>query len=106
MLRHVAGVALGLGGAAFLWSALRRKARVQAARARGEAPPPISERMAPLADIMPPLVNIGLFIAGGQVVLAWLLTGDELFSIVDLAGFLFLLVAYAIWLQFKTRYRE
>jgi len=62
--------------------------------------------LAPIAEIGPSVVIFGLFVAGGQVVLAYLATdGGGIFSVVDLAGFLFLLFAYGVWLKIKVAHR-
>jgi hypothetical protein len=59
-----------------------------------------------MADIGPSLIIGGLFIAGGQTVLAFFLTdGGGVFSRFDLAGFVALLVAYGAWVKMKSRYR-
>ncbi|SDD89053.1 hypothetical protein [Belnapia rosea] len=105
-MRNLPGL-LMLDGAAWLaWSALGRRRRARDAARRGEAPPPLHPSLELMGGIMPPLVNIGLAIAGGQVAFAfWLTGGAGLFGPLDLIGFLALLAAYAWWLGMKARHR-
>ena len=54
----------------------------------------------------PPIIIFGLVVAGGQAVLAFLVTGGGgVFSLFDLAGFLFLLFGYGVWVKMKVAYR-
>jgi hypothetical protein len=112
MAPHWAGIAMLAAGIWLLRSALLRRARVRAAvreaAARGESPapaPPLHPSLALIGGIMPPIISFGLVVAGAQVVLAYVVTGGGGFSLLDLAGFLFLLVAYDVWVRFRTRYR-
>jgi uncharacterized membrane protein YqjE len=60
-----------------------------------------------LGDVVPPLMIGALAIMALKLVLAYVLTGaDRWFSLVDLAGFLFLIGAWSTWLVLKTRYRS
>jgi hypothetical protein len=104
-MAHWGGAVMTVAGIWMLWSAFRRRAAALAAAARGESPPPLSPALAPLADIGPGLITFGLVVGGGQVVLAWVVAGSDSFSAFDLAGLLFLLVAYGVWVRFRTRYR-
>jgi hypothetical protein len=99
------GIVMFLVAGWLVWSAMQRKARAQAQAARGELPPPLHHSLVLMADVGPSLIYFGLAVAGGQVVLAWLTTGGAGFALVDLAGFLALLLAYGVWVRFKTRYR-
>jgi hypothetical protein len=82
----------------------RRLAQQQAAA--GIQPPPLHPSLTLMADIGPSLIIAGLVIAGGQTVVAFLLTdGGGVFSQFDLAGFVALLIAYGIWVKTKGRYR-
>lgn len=106
MLRHWAGVAMMLAGVWLIRLAVFRRRRAREAAECGETPAPPHPSLAPLADIGPPVVIFGLVVAGGQVVLAYLVTdGGGMFSAVDLAGFLFLLFAYGVWQKIKVAHR-
>jgi hypothetical protein len=100
------GLLMILAGAWLIWSALGRRSRVRAALARGEGPPPLNPSLVMMAEIMPPLITFGLVVAAAQVVLAFMATDGAGFSVLDLGGFLFLLLAYGIWVRMRTRYRE
>jgi hypothetical protein len=104
-LANWAGIAMFAAGALLIWSALSRRARVRAAAARGEAAAPLHPSLVVMGDIMPPIITFGLIVAGVQVVLAYYATGGAGFTLVDVAGFLFLLVAYDVWVRIRTRYR-
>jgi hypothetical protein len=100
------GLVLFAAGAWLLRSALARRARVRAALARGDTTaPPLHPSLALMGDIMPPVISFGLVVAGAQVVLAYVMTGGGGFALPDLAGFLFLLLAYDVWVRTRTRYR-
>lgn len=107
MLRHWVGAGLAVAGVWLLWLAVLRRRLARGATERGEGAPPLHPSLAPMADIGPPIVIFGLFVAGGQVVLAFLATdgGGGVFSLFDLAGFLFLLFAYGVWLKVKVAHR-
>ena len=106
MVQHVVGAAMAVAGVWLLWlSALRRRRGMEAA-ARGETPPPLHPSLVLMADMGPPIIIFGLVVAGGQAVLAFLVTGGGgMFSLFDLAGFLFLLFAYGVWVKIKVAYR-
>lgn len=104
-MAYWSGAAFFLAGAWLLWSAMARRARVRAALARGETPMALHPSLVLMADIGPPIIIFGLVVAGGQVVLAYLATGGAGFAPTDLAGFLFLLLAYGVWVKMRTRYR-
>jgi hypothetical protein len=77
-------------------------------RAAGEpeSGPPLHQSLRMLSAVGPGIVQLGLFIAGGQVALAYMVTGGSgVFTLFDLAGFLFLLAAYGWWISVRTRYR-
>ncbi len=103
---HWAGVAMTLAGGWLIWQAALRRQRGRAAAARGEAPPPLHPSLELMADMGPPIIIFGLVVAGGQAVLAFLVTGGGgVFSVFDLAGFLFLLFGYGVWVKMKVAYR-
>lgn len=105
MFRHGAGVVMAAAGLGMVGVAARRRRDAREAAARGEAPPPLHPSLAPLADIGPPIIIFGLFVAGGQAAIAFLLTGGGVFSLFDLAGFLFLLFGYGVWVKAKVAHR-
>jgi hypothetical protein len=106
MLRHWAGAAMAIAGAWLIRLAVLRRRGATEAAARGEAPPPLHPSLAALADVGPPIIIFGLFVAGGQAVLAFLLTGGGgLFSLFDVAGFLVLLLGYGVWVKAKVVHR-
>lgn len=106
MLRHWAGAAMGVAGAWLIWLAVLRRRRATEAAARGEGPPPLHPSLVVMADMGPPIVLFGLVVAGVQAVLAFLITdGGGIFSLFDLAGFLFLLFGYGVWLKIKVAHR-
>ena len=106
MLRHWAGAAMTVAGAYLIWLAVLRRRRAAEAAARGERPPALHESLVIMADVGPPIVIFGLVVAGGQAAVAFLLTeGGGVFSLFDLAGFLFLLFAYGVWLKVKVAHR-
>ena len=104
-MAYWSGVVFFLAGAWLLWSAMVRRSRAQAALARGETPMALHPSLALMAEIGPPIITFGLVIAAGQVMLAYFATGGAGFAPTDLAGFLFLLLAYGIWVKTRTRYR-
>ncbi len=106
MLQHWAGAAMAAAGAWLIWLAVLRRRRGMEAAARGEAPPPLHPSLVLMADMGPPVIIFGLVVAGGQAVLAFLVTGGGgVFSVFDLAGFLFLLFGYGVWGKMKVAYR-
>ncbi|WP_043360902.1 hypothetical protein [Belnapia sp. F-4-1] len=105
-MRNLPGILMLAGAAWLVWSALGRRRRAQDAAARGEAPPALHPSLEMMGGIMPPLVNLGLVIAGSQVAFAfWLTSGAGIFGPLDLIGFLALLAAYGHWLGTKARHR-
>lgn len=106
MVRHVLGAACFAIAAYLIWSALGRRRLAREQAAAGIVPPPLHPSLSLMADIGPSLIIAGLVIAGGQTVVAFLLTdGGGVFSSFDLAGFVALLVAYGAWVKTKGRYR-
>jgi acyl-coenzyme A thioesterase PaaI-like protein len=99
------GIIMFLIAGWMVWSSLQRRARAKEEAARGEAPPPLHRSLVLMADVGPSLIYFGLAVAAGQVVLAWLATGGAGFSLLDLAGVMALLLAYGVWVRFRTRYR-
>jgi hypothetical protein len=106
MLQHWAGAAMAAAGAWMIWQAVLRRRRGMAAAARGESPPPLHPSLVLMADLGPPIIIFGLAVAAIQAVVAFLITGGGgVFSPFDLAGFLFLLFAYGVWVKIKVAYR-
>ena len=106
MLRHWAGVGMMVAGVWLLRLAVIRRRRAREAAGHGETAPPLHPSLVAMADMGPPIVIFGLFVAGGQAVFAFLATeGGGIFSPVDLVGFLFLLFAYGVWLKIKVAHR-
>jgi hypothetical protein len=111
-IANLAGVVMAAAG---LWlgaQAFTRRRRVIAESRRRQAAgepetgPPQHRSLQMLGAIGPGIVQFGLCIAGGQVVLAYLITeGSGVFTLFDLAGFLFLLAAYGWWISVRARYR-
>ena len=111
-IANIAGAVMGAAGLALIWQAWTRRrlviADAERRRATGEpeSGPPLHHSLRMLGAIGPGIVQLGLFIAGGQVVLAFFVTGGSgVFTLFDLAGFVFLLVAYGWWISVRTRYR-
>ena len=111
-MANVAGIVMGVAGLALIWQAWTRRrfvlaeARRRAETGEPESGPPLHQSLRMLGAIGPGIVQLGLFIAGGQVALAFLVTGGSgVFTLFDLAGFLFLLAAYGWWISVRTRYR-
>lgn len=108
MIQHVTGAVFFAAGLALIASALLRRRRALAV-ARDPAapkPPELHPSLVLMADIGPPLIIFGLVVAGAQVALAfWMTGGGGVFSLFDLAGFLFLLVAYGVWIKIRTKHR-
>ncbi|TPG58532.1 hypothetical protein EAH89_07965 [Roseomonas nepalensis] len=103
---HVMGAVLFAVAAWLVWSAMDRRRRALAAARAGVEPPPLHPSLVLMADLGPSIIIFGLVVAGGQVALAfWLTGGGGVFSLFDLAGFVALLVAYGFWVKVKGRYR-
>ena len=98
---------MAAGGLWLVWLAVLRRRHAKEAAARGDGPPPeLHPSLAPLADIGPPIIIFGLVVAGGQAAVTFLVTGGAgVFSLFDLAGFLFLLFGYGVWVKAKVAYR-
>jgi hypothetical protein len=112
-MRHLIGLALFATGVALIWAALARRNAIIADLRRLEAaglPDPraaLHSSLVVIGDVAPPLMIGALIVMALKVVLAYAMTGaDRWFSLVDLAGFLFLIGAWCIWLVLKTRYRS
>lgn len=111
-IANVAGAVMGAAGLALIWQAWTRRRMVIADAERRrqtgepEAGPPLHQSLRMLGAVGPGIVQLGLFVAGGQVALAFFVTGGSgVFTLFDLAGFVFLLVAYGWWISVRTRYR-
>lgn len=62
--------------------------------------------LAIMGKIMPPIIVGILAIVGlKSVFMYFIVDAGRVFSLFDLAGFLALLVAYGLWIVFKTKYR-
>lgn len=112
-MRHLTGLVLIAAGIALIRAALTRRNAIIAEARRLEAaglPDPratLHSSLAVLGDVVPPLMIGALAIMALKLVLAYVMTGaDRWFSLVDLAGFLFLIGAWSTWLMLKTRYRS
>lgn len=112
-MRNWVGLFFALGGAWFMVSALMHRRRVlaarEAAKQRGDEAeePPLHSSLEMLRHIVPGLVIFGLTIVAAQVVFAYFVMGGVRYlSYFDLAAFLFLLVAYGVWMRLKTTYRD
>ena len=110
-IRNVAGVVLFAIGAWVLFSAMRRRNRAVAAwrdaQAKGEhIDVYTSKKFALTSSIARPIVLVMLLMAALEVAGSYLaMGGSRLFSVLDLAGFLFVLAAYGVWFTISTRYR-
>jgi hypothetical protein len=115
MLSPWLGLTLFIIGAWLSWRGLAQRRRVLAWRHEHLAanqpednPTPHSNpQLAMLGDIFRPIIIFALVFVGAKTTLAYyLLGGAGMFSLFDLAGFLFLLTGYGIWIIMKTKYRE
>lgn len=103
-MENIAGVFGLAAGAWLLVSALQRRARFRAGTL--PAAPASHPSLVAMGEAVPPLINAALFIVGGQVVLAYAVTDLRgWFGPLDLAGFLFLLFGYGVWLSVKVKCR-
>jgi len=111
-MTHLTGLVMFAFGGWLFYAARARRERVLAARreaaARGDPePPPLHPSLAMIGDIVPGLVKFFLAFTGVKATFFFFaLGGGGVFSIVDLAGFLFLLAAYGTWLTIRTSYRD
>lgn len=112
-MRHVAGVILFVAGVTLIWLALARRNRIRTEAREREAAGLADSRaglhpsLAVIGEVAPPLMLGGLLIVALKLVLAYAMTGAERwFSLFDLAGLLFLLGAWSVWLVLKTGYRS
>jgi hypothetical protein len=112
-MRNCTGAALVLIGAWLVWSGLLHRARVVRARPRpapvgpAEEPAPETSGLVAFGAILRPLIFFVLGYFAIKVTTAYLLLDrGRYFSPFDLAGLLFLLAAYALWLTLQTNYRE
>ena len=97
-MRNMIGLVLLVYGSWLLMNAFRHR--------RSHSLAPASGSLAILADIMPPLVIMGIGVAALEVVLAYAMVGSSpLFSLFDLIGVLYGLLAYGVWITIKSRYR-
>ncbi|MDJ0654144.1 MAG: hypothetical protein QNJ40_08330 [Xanthomonadales bacterium] len=56
--------------------------------------------------MMPAIINFGLVIGAAQVIIGYMIVGpNAMFGPVDLAGILFVLASYGVWVNVKCRYR-
>ena len=97
-MSNLIGLLLFIYGSYLLHSALRHR--------RSHTLAPASGSLAILADIMPPLVIMGIGVAALEVVVAYAMVGSSpWFSLFDLFGVLYGLVSYGVWISIKARYR-
>lgn len=102
------GFACALLGAWLIGAGLAHRRRMQALRARlGDAAGPATDprSLGVFGEIVRPIILCALAYLAVKTALAfyWLDAGRYL-SLFDLAGFLFLLVAYGTWLTLKTKH--
>lgn len=107
------GFGLFIVGACLLYGGFAHKNKVLAARreaaARGnpEEPEALHPSLAMLGDVMPGLITGALVFVGLKATFFFLAFGGRtMFSVVDLAGFLFVLAAYGTWITLRTKYRD
>jgi hypothetical protein len=112
-MRHLIGLALFAAGFALIWLAVRRRNGILAELRRLETAgepdprPGLHPSLAVLGDVVPPLMIGALAVMALKLLLAYAMTGaDRWFSLVDVAGFLFLLGAWSTWFVLKARYRS
>lgn len=102
-MRHLIGLILFIYGSWLLFNALRHRKRYLATPPSPEA---AEGQLAILGDIMPPLIIMGLGLAAIEIILAYVMVeASRMFSLFDLFGVLYMLVAYGTWMTLKTRYR-
>lgn len=103
-MRYIVGLLCFSGGSWLFWSAYARKRRSLAAGLLSA--PPLHPSLQILGDAMPPIIVLALIIVGAKMTLAFAITdaGNHL-SVLDLAGFLFLLAGYGTSVVFRARYR-
>jgi hypothetical protein len=109
-MRNVMGLVLFGFGAWLAFSAYAHRAGVIAARRGGPTPvegeAPGNPQLAVFGEIMRPIILFALGLLAVKTIFAYLvLDGNRWVSLVDLAGFLFLLAAYGSWVAVKTKYR-
>ncbi len=111
-IRNWAGLVLAAIGVWFFTTALQRRKRAlaawHAAKAKGlEIDVRTSQKFALTGAIARPVVNFVLLVGAAEVSLSYAAIGrSSLFSPIDLAGFLLLLLGYGVWFSISTRYRE
>jgi hypothetical protein len=111
-IRNWAGLVLAAFGLWFLIAGLQRRRRAQAAwreaKARGlEIDVGTSQKFVFIGAISRPIIYLLLLAGGAEVTLAHAAVGKSgRFSVIDLGGFLFLLLCYGIWFSISTRYRD
>jgi hypothetical protein len=100
-MRNVLGLILTLGGTWLLWSGWAWRAKALASP--GGDPAATSVSLADFGAIVRPLVYIALGYLALKASLAYaLLDAGRFVSPFDLAGLLYLLAAYGIWLHLRT----
>lgn len=111
------GAVMFLIGAVFLVNGLRHRSGVRAERVRHgyaadddtlQQPASPTSAVAIMGDVVPPIILFVLGILGVKASFLFMVMGGEMFTIVDLAGFLALLAGYGawMWMHSKFRYRE
>jgi hypothetical protein len=95
-------VALGIG--LLVSGVMKRQAKLRAAEAAPGAIPDIRPEFAAMGEIMRPIILFALGFVGLKMTLFYaVLGGQHYMSPLDFGGFLFVLVAYGIWLVLATK---
>jgi|GEM_PF-4766609 len=103
---HIAGIIFAAIGLGFLFYAMRARARWQD-QAFVQRDSEASASLATLNEVMPGIVNFGLVVAGAQICFLYFAMGvGDRFSLIDLGGFLFLLVCYGTSVTMQARLRR
>jgi hypothetical protein len=111
-IRNWLGLILFAAGAWMFTTALQRRKRALIAwregQARGE---PVyvgtSPKFALFVLALTPIMYAALLAAGATTTMAYVMMGGSPFlSFIDLGGFLFLLLGFAVWFTMNTRYRD
>lgn len=112
MVRNWIGAVLTLIGIWLLYSAMAHCRRVLTARRSCTglteigALPKVESPMFVFGEIMRPIILFGLGIFALKVTVAYFLLGaGRILSLFDLAGALFAIAAYGIWLSINTKFR-
>ncbi len=112
-MQYMIGIILICVGTWMLVSALNQKKRVLETRMSREnqnlglETRPTHPSMQMMGDILPPLIRFGLGTLGFMFVILYLVMDEsKYFTLFDLAGLLYMLTAYGVWITLTTSYRE